>query len=209
MLLDRAWQLWAERGWAAVTLDAAAAAAGVDAARFREEFPADVDLLCEVFDHSSEIRGAAALAAMDAADEGRSRWFAAIESYVCLLEEDPRHVVVLVEAIGSPELRARRRSSYRGFAVVMAGMATRSSADPRDQLAAAHFCIGGLIELTLAWQDPDTDVDRDAVLRQGSLLFDLVMSGDRSPGVSAGGGPGVELGRGGHVTAGFDHDSGR
>lgn len=177
MLLDTAWQMWAEVGWAAVTLDAAAAAAGLDATCFREEFPEDVDLLCEVFDHSSELRGSAALAAMDAAVEGESRWLAAIESYVRLLEEDPRHAAVLVEAVGSPELRARRRSSYRGFAVVMAGMATRSSRDPHDQLAAAHFCIGGLTELTLAWQDTDTDVDRDAVLRQGSMLFELVMSG--------------------------------
>lgn len=177
VLLDRAWQLWAERGWAAVTLDAAAAAAGVDAAPFRAEFPADVDLLCEVFDLSCEIRGAAALAAMDAVAEGQSRWYAVIESYVRLLEEEPRHAVVLVDAVGSPELRARRRSSFRGFAAVLAGTATRSSADPREQVAAAHFCIGGLVELTLAWQDPDTDVDRDSVLRQASMLFELVMSG--------------------------------
>lgn len=176
-LLDKAWQLWADRGWAAVTVDGAAAEAGVPASRFRGEFPDDAELLCEVFDLSSEIRGAAALAAMDSVPDGASRWYAAIESYVRLLEEDPRHAVVLVEAIGSPELRARRRSSYRGFAAVLAAAPTRSSSDPHDGLAAAHFCIGGLIELTLAWQDPESDVDRDTVLRKASMLFELVMSG--------------------------------
>lgn len=176
-LLDRAWQVWAERGWAAVTLPAVAAEAGLDPADFRAEFPTDVDLLCEVFDLSSEIRGAAALAAMDAVADGESRWFAAIESYVRLVDDDPRHAVVLAESIGSPELRARRRSSYRGFAIVMASTATHGSAPHRDQLAAAHFCIGGLTELTLAWQDPDTDMDRDTVLRQAAMLFELVMRG--------------------------------
>lgn len=176
-LLDAALQMWSDHGWSGVTLTSASAAAGVDPEDFRAEFPDDLDLLCEIFDVSSDERGAAALAAMQAAGDGGNRWRAAIESYVHCLEDDPRHAVVLVEAVGSPGLRARRRSSYRGFAAVMAGMAARSSVEPRAHRAAAHFCIGGLTELTLAWMDADTDVDRERVLEQGSMLFELVMSG--------------------------------
>lgn len=177
-LLDAALQLWSDQGWCGVTLTAACAAAGVDPQDYRAEFPDDLDLLYEVFDASSDERGAAALAAMEAAGDGTSRWRAAIESYVQCLDADPRHAVVLVEAVGSPELRARRRSSYRGFAAVMAGMSTRTSFEPRSHRAAAHFCIGGLTELTLAWVDAETDVDRELVLEQGSKLFELVMAGD-------------------------------
>lgn len=177
-LLDAAWQLWADHGWAAVTLPAATTRAGVDPAEVRDEFGDDFELLVAVFDLSNEIRGAAALVAMDAVPDGASRWRAAIASYVQVLAEDPRHAVVLVEPIGSQQLRARRRSSYRGFADVMAEQATRHSSDPWAARAAAHFCIGGLVELTLAWQDPDSDIDRDTVLRQASLLFELVMAGD-------------------------------
>lgn len=180
-LLDAAWTLWAEHGWAAVTLPAVAASAGLDETALREQYPADVDLLCAVFDLGSEIRGAAALAALDALGPGASgaqRWRAVIESYVRLLDQDPRHIVAVIEAIGSPALQARRRSAIRGFAAVVAEestRATRSGAQP-DRLAAAHFCIGGLTELILAWQDPNTDVDRDAVLQHGSDLYQLVMS---------------------------------
>jgi AcrR family transcriptional regulator len=176
-LLDAALQQWADHGWAAVTLSAAAAAAGVDEAGFRDEFPTDTDLLCTIFDDSSEERGAAAIEAMDGATDGASRWRASIESFVKVLEDDPRHAVVLVQAVGSPELQARRRSSYRGFAAVMVSQSTHSSPEPRAHAAAAHFCIGGLTELTLAWMDPSTDVDRDVVLSEAGMLFELVMAG--------------------------------
>lgn len=176
-LLDAALQQWADHGWAAVTLSCAAADAGVDEAAFRDEFPTDTELLCTIFDDSSEERGAAAIEAMDGAADGTSRWRASIESFVALLEDDPRHAVVLVQAVGSPELQARRRSSYRGFAAVMVSQATRSSPEPRAHSAAAHFCIGGLTELTLAWMDPSTDVDRDVVISEAGMLFELVMAG--------------------------------
>ena len=176
-LLDAALQQWADHGWDKVTVSGAAVAAGVDEAEFRDEFPDDVELLCTIFDDSSEERGSAALEAMDAAGDGGSRYRAAIESFVLLLEDDPRHAVVLVQAVGSPELQARRRSSYRGFAKVLMSQTTRSSPEPRSHYAAAHFCIGGLTELTLAWMDPATDVDRDVVLTEASMLFELVMAG--------------------------------
>lgn len=140
-LLDAALQHWADHGWAAVTLSCAAADAGVDEAAFRDEFPTETELLCTIFDDSSEERGAAAIEAMDRAADGTSRWRASIESFVALLEDDPRHAVVLVQAVGSPELQARRRSSYRGFAAVMVSQATRSSPNraptPRPRTSAS------------------------------------------------------------------------
>ena len=176
-LLDAALQQWVDHGWASVTLSGAATAAGLDEGEFREEFSDDVALLCAIFDDSSEERGSAAIEAMDGAAHDVSPWRASIASFVKLLEDDPRHAVVLVQAVGSPELQRRRRSSYRGFAAVMVSHASRSSPEPRRYSAAAHFCIGGLTELTLAWLDPSTDVDRDVVISEASMLFELVMAG--------------------------------
>lgn len=175
-LLDEALQLWADHGWRAVSLSTACALAGLDEADFLEEFPASDDLLCEVFDASTDIRASEVLVALETAPDGTSRWRAAMEAYLRCLEEDPRHIAVMVEAIGSPVLRRRRRSSFRGFASVAASQPTRGSGDPRELRGAAHFCLGGLTELTLAWLDPDTDVDREMMLDLGSRLFEECLS---------------------------------
>jgi len=175
-MLDVALQLWADHGWHAVSLSTACAIAGVDDAEFLEEFPDNDDLLCEVFDASTEVRASDVLVALEGTGDGASRWREAMEAYVRCLEDDPRHIAVMVDSIGSPVLRARRRSSFRGFASVMAAQSTRSSADARDLRVAAHFCLGGLTELTLAWQDPGTAVDREMLLVQGARLFELCMA---------------------------------
>ncbi|TCK25578.1 TetR/AcrR family transcriptional regulator [Pseudonocardia endophytica] len=171
-LLDVSLQLWADHGWRAVSLSTACALAGLEEKDFSDEFPKDDDLLCEVFDASTDVRASEVLVALESAEDGRSRWREAMKAYLRCLEDDPRHIAVMVEAIGSPILRTRRRSSYRGFAAVAASQATRSSADPRETRFAAHFALGGLTEITLAWLDPDTDVDREMMLELGSRLFE-------------------------------------
>lgn len=175
-LLDEALQLWADHGWRAVSLSTACALAGLDESEFRDEFPASDDLLCEVFDASTDVRASEVLVALETAADGTSRWRAAMEAYLRCLDDDPRHVAVLVEAIGCPVLRRRRRSSYRGFAAVAASQPTHGSAEPRQMRGAAHFCLGGLTEMTLAWLDPDTDVDREMMLELGSRLFEECLS---------------------------------
>jgi AcrR family transcriptional regulator len=171
-LLDVALQLWADHGWRAVSLSTACALAGLEESDFLDEFPSSDDLLCEVFDASTDVRASEVLVALEEAGDGTGRWRAAMVAYLRCLEDDPRHIAVMVEAIGSPVLRTRRRSSYRGFAAVAASQSARSSGDPREVRFAAHFALGGLTEITLAWLDPDTDVDREMMLELGSRLFE-------------------------------------
>jgi AcrR family transcriptional regulator len=175
-LLDTALQLWSDHGWRAVSLSTACALAGLEESEFLDEFPESDDLLCEVFDASADVRASVVLIALEDARDGASRWRAVMEAYLRCLDEDPRHIAVMVEAIGSPVLRRRRRSSYRGFASVMAAQPCRGSGDPRELRGAAHFCLGGLTEMTLAWLDPDTDVDREMLLELGSRLFEVCLS---------------------------------
>lgn len=174
-VLDAGLQIWSDAGWAAVTLPAACAAVGVPMDGLVAEFPGPVDLLCEVFDRSTDDRASAVITAMDAAPPDEHRLRAGMRAYVDCLDRDPRHAAVLVEAIGCPALRARRRSSFRGFAAVMAAQVVGTDAEPRRLQIAAHFCLGGLTEITLAWLDSETDVDRELVLEHGARMFEVMM----------------------------------
>ncbi|MBW0105017.1 TetR/AcrR family transcriptional regulator [Pseudonocardia sp. KRD291] len=174
-VVDAGLQLWADAGWAAVTLPAACAAAGVGVEEMTDEFTGPLDLLCEVFDRSTDERASAVLTAMDAAPH-EQRLREGMRAYVACIDRDPRHAAVLVEAVGCPELRSRRRSSFRGFAAVMAAQVVGTAAEPRRLQIAAHFCLGGLTEITLAWLDAETDVDRELVLEHGARMFEVVMT---------------------------------
>ncbi|RZT84565.1 TetR family transcriptional regulator [Pseudonocardia sediminis] len=174
-VLDAGLQLWSDSGWTAVTLPAACAAAGVPVADLAEDFPDSLDLLCEVFDRSTDERASAVITAMDAAPHDE-RLRAGMRAFVACIDRDPRHAAVLVEAVGCPELRARRRSSFRGFAALMASQVVGTAAEPRRLQVAAHFCLGGLTEMTLAWLDSETDVDRELVLEHGARMFEVTMT---------------------------------
>lgn len=111
---------------------------------------------------------------MDAAPQP-DKLRAGMRAYVDCVQRDPRHAAVLVEAVGCRPLRARRRSSFRGFAAVMSALVVGTAAEPRRLQIAAHFCLGGLTEITLAWLDPDTDVNRELVLEHGARMFEVTM----------------------------------
>ncbi|GAA1841341.1 helix-turn-helix domain-containing protein [Pseudonocardia ailaonensis] len=174
-LLDAGLQLWADTGWAAVTVPALCAASGLSADDVTAEFDSAEDLLCEVFDDGTEERAAEVLTAMEAAGTNRfAQIRAALEAVATCLDRDPRHAVVLVEAVGCPALRARRRAANRGFAAVIGAETLRlhNPPSPEEVSAAAQFCLGGLAELVLAWQDAGSPVDRELLVEHGAKLFE-------------------------------------
>lgn len=171
--------VWADAGWAAVTPAAVGAAAGLSPDDVVAEYPTVDDLLAEIFDEGTEERAAVVLAAMEAAGPRlHARIRACLEAVAGCLAEDPRQGVVLVEAVGHPTLRARRRTANRGFATLIAGELSRAGVpvEPHELRVAAHFCLGGLAELVLAWQDEGTDVDRETLVRHGTLLFEACLT---------------------------------
>jgi len=178
-LRDAGLQLWADQGWAAVTTPAVCAATGLSPAAFADEFATATELLSEIFDEGTEERTAVVLAAMEAAGTRLvARIHACLDAVAACFAEDPRQAVLLVEAIGCPELRARRRVANRGFATLIAGE-LRQAALPitLEQLqVAAHFCLGGLAELVLSWQDEGTPIDRDRLVEHGTLLFEACLT---------------------------------
>lgn len=70
---DAALQLWADAGWAAVTVPAVSAATGLTEADFAAGYASPEDLLGEVLDEGTEERTALVLRAMEAAPGTGSR----------------------------------------------------------------------------------------------------------------------------------------
>jgi AcrR family transcriptional regulator len=177
-LLDAGLQVWSDAGWAAVTPAAVCAAAGVDDASFHAEFASAEDLLIEIFDEGTEERAALVLVAMDAAGPGRGEQIrACLDAYTSYLLQDPRHAVVLVEAIGCPPLRGRRRRANTGFGALIAGETAKLPNPPPAEKVqvAAQFCLGGLVELTLAWLDGTSPVTRGQIVDHGTRLFESAL----------------------------------
>ncbi|MEV1294606.1 TetR/AcrR family transcriptional regulator [Pseudonocardia sp. NPDC049635] len=175
-LLDAALQQWADGGWAAVDPVSAAERAGVGAESTRE-FDSGVDLACAVFDHVVDERAAVTLSAVEQAGPSTmAKVRAALEAFFDNVDEDPRRVVALVDAIGCPPLAARRRSANRGFAELITSGHAGSRIEPDDLRVAGHFCLGGLTEIILAWLDPDSPVTRGQALEHGVRLYESCMS---------------------------------
>jgi AcrR family transcriptional regulator len=177
-LLDAGLQLWSDAGWAAVTPAAVCAATGLDDASFHAEFRSAEDLLTEIFDEGHEERAAVVLGAMEAAGPGRGEQIhASLEAFTAYLAQDPRHCVVLVEAIGCPPLRVRRRQANAGFgALIAAETATLPNPPSLEKLqVAAQFCLGGLVELTLAWLDGTSPITREQLVDHGTRLVESAL----------------------------------
>ncbi|BBF99720.1 MULTISPECIES: TetR/AcrR family transcriptional regulator [Pseudonocardia] len=175
-LLDAALQQWADGGWVAVDLASAAERAGL-AGGCTDEFGSGVDLACAVFDQVVDERAAATLSAVEQAEPNvMARVRAALEAFFDNIATDPRRVIALVDAIGCPPLVARRRSANRGFAELMVSGNAESRIEPDDLRVAGHFCLGGLTEVILAWQDPESPVTRSQALEHGIRLYESCLA---------------------------------
>lgn len=176
---DAALQLWADAGWAAVTVPAVCAATGLTEADFDAAYDSAEDLLGEVFDEGAEERTALVLRAMEAAPRNRiAQIRAGLDAMAGFFERDPRQVVALAEAIGCPPLRRRRRATTQGFAALIGAETSTlpNPPDPREVRAAAQFCVAGFHELLFAWFDPESPVDRDLVVDHAARLFEACLS---------------------------------
>lgn len=178
-LRDSGLDIWAVAGWAAVTPAALSAATGIEPDDVVAEYPTTDELLGEIFDEGTEERTAVVLAAMEAAGPRLlARVHACLDAVAGCFADDPRQGVVLVEAVGCPALRARRRTANRGFATLIAGELRQAGVPVEDDKlrAAVHFCLGGLAEMVLAWQDQGTEVDREHLVEHGALMFEACLT---------------------------------
>ncbi|MEQ3551722.1 hypothetical protein WIS52_14710 [Pseudonocardia nematodicida] len=178
-LLDAALQQWSDGGWSAVDPAAAATLAGLGPGA-ADEFTSGVDLAAAVFDHIVDERAATTMSAVaQAPPDMVARIRAALTAYLDDIGRDPRRVVALIDAVGCPDLVARRRSANRGFAELIVDGGAESAenrVEPDDLRVAGHFCLGGLGEIILAWLDPRSPVTREQALAHGVRLWEASLS---------------------------------
>ena len=156
-LLEATLSVWADPQ-VRTTMTAVCAEAKLSERYFYESFRGLDEALIAVLDTvAAEFERAREVATAAAGDDPTSAVYAAIESFVQLLVDDPRKGrVAIIEASAMPQLRSRRTDLLRHFAHLASESATellgaRDSA-PGDEIAGLIF-IGGMAELVTAWLD--------------------------------------------------------
>jgi AcrR family transcriptional regulator len=176
-LLDAGLDLLGTEGWARTTVTAVCARARLTERYFYQSFPSREHLLVAVFDRIAGEAAEVVLAAVAAAPhEARARARAAIAAFVELVTDDPRKGrVTLLEALGCETLERRRRETLHTFAQLVAVQARAfygpAVASRRDVELTAHFLVGGLAELLIAWLQGGLEITRDQLVDHCATLF--------------------------------------
>ncbi len=154
-LLDAALDVVGERGVADFTMTAVCRGAGLTERYFYESFDRREDLLVALFDTSAQTALEAARAAADAcpADALEARTHAAIATITDLLAHDPRAARLYREAVGRPELAARRQDTVRAFADLLAGLVldAHPGLDPEAVATSALVVVAGVVDAVGFW----------------------------------------------------------
>ena len=161
-------ELVRDRGFAAVTVDDVAAAAGVSRRTFFNHFPTKAAAL---FDPEPEDAGRLVdlLAAADGADDPWAALGAACREY---LEPHTATLAVRRRLAEDPELAAYARTAYGHVAVALDGWVRRQW--PGDPLAAALAAQAAAAVLTTAFTTWQPDDDPAAFLHLVDRGFGLV-----------------------------------
>lgn len=169
-LLEAAVAIWAEQGWAAVTMRGVCARAGLTDRYFYESFADRDALLVAVWDHLRDrvvalVVGAIASSA-DHAPIGRLR--AAIAAVLDATRTEPEQTRILLgDNAGSAALEARRRDTLRVFTDLLVDFAApvlRPGASLEGLRLTTLLGVGGFVELITAWQAGAVASSREAIL---------------------------------------------
>lgn len=185
-LLDAGLDLLGTEGWARTTVTAVCARARLTERYFYQCFPSREALLVAVFDRIAGEAAEVVLAAVGSApDNAFARARSAIAAFVELVTDDPRKGrVTLLEALGCEALERRRRETLTTFAQLVAVQARAffgpAAASRRDLELTAHFLVGGLAELLIAWLQGGLQITRDELVDHCAGLF---VAAARSPGL--------------------------
>jgi len=176
-LVDAGLDLLGSEGWARTTVTAVCARARLTERYFYQSFPSREALLVAVFDRVAAEAAEVILSAVAAAPhEARARARAAIAAFVELVTDDPRKGrVALLEALGCEALERRRRETLGAFARLVADQAMAFyGAEPvrrREAELTAHFLVGGLAELLIAWLDGALTITCEELVDHCTALF--------------------------------------
>jgi AcrR family transcriptional regulator len=169
-LVEAAVAIWAEQGWAAVTMRGVCGRAALTDRYFYESFADRDALLVAVWDHLRDRVVALVVTAIaSTADEpplGRLR--AAIAAVLDATRTEPEQTRILLgDNAGSAVLEARRRDTLRVFTDLLVDFATpvlRPGASVEGLRMTTLLGVGGFVELITAWQAGAVPASAEEVL---------------------------------------------
>lgn len=177
LLLDAAFALLGDEGWAALTVRAVCATARLHPRYFYESF-LDLDsLVVAVYDRVvAELAGEVTAALAAAASDPVSQAHAGIGTIVRFIDEDRRRGRILyTEGLGNEALNRRRQEMGRR----LVGMVEQDAATAHGQLppgehigrVGAAILVGGFTELLSEWLDGAINVSREQLAADAAELF--------------------------------------
>ncbi|MET7770405.1 TetR/AcrR family transcriptional regulator [Nocardia sp. NPDC005366] len=191
-LIDAAIDIWADGGWAAVSLRSVCARARLNDRYFRESFSDRDALLAAVWDQVRDETTATLVTAIDGLRDSEPLvvFRRAVEAVVTGFAADPRRTQVLFgDHAGSEILERRRRDLILVATDVLAtGMAPylRNGLPRNEFYRTVLMAVGGFVELTTAWRAGAIAIDVDEIISQtihfGEILVGHYLAADPQSG---------------------------
>lgn len=179
-LLEAGAAIWMAEGWAAVSMRAVCARAGLTDRYFYAEFSNVHDLLGTLWDLANE-RALAVVGPAFAGSEGqtpRDRFRAGISAYISHLATHPDDARMLFgDSAGCEVLSSRQRGlRLQGVAIVaeFGSPFLAPGVEPADFLVRVRMAIGGMVELLAAWQAGDVPGTVEEIVAHATTFCELL-----------------------------------
>lgn len=166
-------ELVAERGYAAASLSAIAARAGISKAAVLYHFASKNAVVEATLEHVYSGLATAVGARVESAEDPVGMLTAYVRGLVEYLRDNPTHVRVIVEVLGDdPEAGPDRSSRWRALAGILATGQDSGQLRPFDTRLMA-LAIGGAVDgLVAGWLgEPDLDLDAAADELENTVLL--------------------------------------
>lgn len=181
-LLDAAAEIWAEQGWAAVTVRGVCARAGVVDRYFYESFADREQLLLAVWEQRrDEIVDLVLAAAAAAPGDPQAQLDLAVASVVRHLDASPADArMVLGDHVGSAVLARARREALQLFTDLLVRLAGPYAVrlDEDALRRSALMSVGGFVELVTAWKSGVIEADADTIVRHVRAVVRTLTAGE-------------------------------
>ena len=179
-LLEAGAAIWMTEGWAAVSMRAVCARAGLTDRYFYAEFSNVHDLLGTLWDLANE-RALAVVGPAFAGSDGqtpRDRLRAGIAAYITHLTQHPDDARMLFgDSAGCEVLTSRQHElRLRGVTIVadFGGPFLAPGVDRAEFLVRVRMAIGGLVELLAAWQAGDVPGTVEEIVAHATTFCELL-----------------------------------
>jgi AcrR family transcriptional regulator len=186
-LLEAGLELFGTQGYAASSIRAVSAEAGLNSRYFYESFSSREDLLYQLYIRIVEELAGAVIAetAKAATIEGQAR--AGLEASWRVFTEDPRKArVIAIEVVGvSERLERLRRENRHAFADILVRNAMSLAEEgielQMDPVLTARSLMGASVEIAIEWATGELDASAEEIVDHLTRIFTAVAQASVAP----------------------------